>query len=201
MEQQTFPFFKEDLLPLAEGENPQPETAPKLVLEATQSCKQNESLFATPKTDDVRLVAMKCACGASWCPVCSKQRWAPGVAERLNEFFWRSTRQIVLTIDRNQFTSGQAAYEYVKEKKLLPQLIHNLRRTKNIVIHNWLWVLEWHRDGYPHWHLFVEVDREGAAGKIHFKNILQYWTIGNATESYFERNRGQAKQKQGTGKI
>ncbi len=164
----------------------------KLVFKDTQSCIESIEGFDTKneikkiKADEVRLVGMKCRCGSSWCPICSKQRWAPSVAERLKAFDWQRTRQIVLTIDRKQFETGQEAYEHVKQKKMLPQLIHNLRRTKGIAIENWLWVLEWHKDGYPHWHLFAEVDKPGAAGKIYFENIKQYWGIGNVNESYIK---------------
>ncbi len=137
---------------------------PKLEKEETQSCKQDwnqdcqqeNKLLAKIDHDDVQLIAMKCSCGSSWCPVCSLRRWAPESAKRLRKFDWERTRQVILTIDPNkEFETGQSAYEYMKEKKAIPQLIHNLKRTKGIGIVKWMWFLEWHRNGNPHWHLFI----------------------------------------------
>jgi hypothetical protein len=112
MKQLTFNFFKQKT-PSVCNENLSPGTAaPKLGFKATQSCKQEEDLFATNEFDEVELVAIKCACGSSWCPTCSKRRWAPNVAEKLKAFDWQRTRQVVLTIDRKLFASGQEAYEH-----------------------------------------------------------------------------------------
>jgi hypothetical protein len=128
----------------------------------------------------------KCRCNSVWCPHCYRQRKLPQLFSRLNDRLdWRSTRHVVLTIDRKKFCDGRSAYLHVTEKKLLNQLIHNLRRTVDIAVRDYVWVLEFHKDGFPHWHLFIDVQKTGPTGKIHFTNILKYWEIGNVEETYF----------------
>jgi hypothetical protein len=133
------------------------------------------------------MVIRKCRCDSVWCPQCYKLRKVPVLFARINDRLdWRSTRQIVLTIDRNQYTDGEQAYLDVTQGKKINQLVHNLKRTTGITIRDYVWVLEWHKDGFPHWHVFVDVEKKGASGKIHFENINRYWTIGSVNESYFK---------------
>jgi len=133
------------------------------------------------------MVIRKCRCDSVWCPQCFKQRKVPKLYSRLDHRLdWKSTRHIVLTIDRNRFESGEIAYLYVNAKKKIPQLIHNLKRTHGIQVRDYVWILEWHRDGYPHWHVFVDVTKTGSRGMIKFDKIQHYWFIGNVAESYFK---------------
>jgi len=49
--------------------------------------------------------------------------------------------------------------------------------------------LEWHRDGYPHWHLFVLVDKAGHRGQIGFRKVLPYWEYGRVEEQNIHNQR------------
>jgi len=133
------------------------------------------------------MVIRKCRCDSVWCPQCYKIRKVPKLYSRINDRLdWRSTRHIILTIDRTLFDTPEKAYIHITKKKAIPQLIHNLKRTKNIEIRDYVWILEWHSDGYPHWHLFADVTKIGKMGMIHFQNIQKYWNYGNVKETYFK---------------
>ena len=134
-------------------------------------------------------IIQKCKCGSVWCPRCFVQKHAGGHVSELNGFDWRRTREIVLTIDPSEFSSGREAHEHISSHKGIPGLIRNLKRGlkernksgvwvwkyKPIKITKWKWFLEWHESGYPHWHLFIEVARAGPSGRIGGNMIRHYW--------------------------
>ncbi|MBA7639514.1 hypothetical protein ES703_47172 [subsurface metagenome] len=113
------------------------------------------------------------------------------MADKLASFDWRSTRLVTLTIDPGQFKDGQDALEYVKEHKSIAGFIRNLKRVgkvkrgkewmqerKPVKVTKWIGFLEWHKNGYPHWHLLVEVKEQGIAGRIGQDVIHYYWPLG-----------------------
>lgn len=89
---------------------------------------------------------------------------------------WRTVRHIVLTVDRRTHPAG--AYDAIRIYKTIPRLIRALKLSKQ----KWLWVLEFHADSYPHWHLLVESDR-GMVGK---RLIDSKWVWGHTWESYIQ---------------
>lgn len=91
---------------------------------------------------------------------------------------WHNVRSIVLTCDPSWFSDGEVAYYELMEKKAIPQMIHNLNRTLGKGILDWVWILEWHKNGFPHWHLFCEVEKAGYAGQIGHSDIQKYWKYG-----------------------
>jgi hypothetical protein len=96
------------------------------------------------------------------------------------------TRQVVLTVDLKKFEgSGQKAFESLKEAGAINQFIHNLKRTAKITIADWVWILEWHTDGAPHWHLFIQTEK-GKKGRIGNGNLLTHWKYGLVFESYIK---------------
>jgi len=139
---------------------------------------------------NIPVTVKKCSCRSIWCYECYKRYYLPELAEKLSRFDWRKTRQIVLTMDREQFETGFLAMEMFYEKRLIGRFMRDLQRgRKNIdpvKVTQWLWVLEWHKDGFPHWHLFIEVEKEGKAGMIGGETIRRFWK--NSVwihESYF----------------
>lgn len=125
-----------------------------------------------------KLIGRKCRCGLTWCPSCSKNSGVKRFADRIKPWDYRYVRQIVLTIDREQFESPLDAYLTITQKKYIPALLRELTRRDGIEVVDWAWALEWHRDGYPHWHLFVLQNKQGQAGMIGQANISRIWKKG-----------------------
>lgn len=136
--------------------------------------------------ETVHVIGFKGSCSSVWCPECyTKKGGSKRFSDRLGVLDWKKTRQVVLTVDPEKFASPQDAYEKIKENKSIPQLIHNLKRTEKISISDWCWVLEWHRGGFPHWHLFIETD-EGKKGMIGNECLLKHWHHGLIFESWIK---------------
>ncbi|GAJ07876.1 unnamed protein product, partial [marine sediment metagenome] len=81
---------------------------------------------------DMYARVQKCACRLIWCQDCARKYWTPGEVEKLLQFDWKKTRQIILTYDRKAFKDGQDAWEQTQERKLVANFIRNLRRGKKI---------------------------------------------------------------------
>lgn len=140
-----------------------------------------------------KAIARKCRCHSVWCAQCFVAGQAKKHMEKLRAFDWRRTREIVVTCDPKQFKDGKEAYEYVQEHKEIAGLIRNLRRGckeqdpktgewrqkfKANLITKWMWFMEWHKSGFPHWHIFIEVAERGQAGMIDANQVRYYWKAG-----------------------
>lgn len=124
-----------------------------------------------------------CRCQSVWCPSCSKKK-TKGMTDRVKTFNWKTTRHISFTIDRKKFPEGpRDCYEVVKKSECFNRLIRNLERVHGLTVFDWMWSLEWHKDGFPHWHLLV--DKEGI-GMIGGDLLRSYWEHGAVYEEYFE---------------
>ena len=125
--------------------------------------------------DRFELGLYPCWCGSCWCPQCATHsRTHDAIRERLEEMDWSLVRHIVLTADR--VSHPVAVYDDVRNQKAIPSIIRALKLTHQ----KWIWILEWHKDGYPHWHLLIESNR-GMIGK---KLIASKWMYGLVWESY-----------------
>jgi len=160
---------------------------PILEYKSTEGCKPLKP--ADSHTGEVEIQAYQCRCGSVWCPRCFRSRRVPKISARLKNMNWESVRQIVLTLDPKKFDSPQQAHEYIASHKVIPQLIHNLKRTAGVTVKDWLWCMEWHNNGFPHWHLFVETEKTGRASMIGGENIRHYWTYGSVFESPIKNQR------------
>ena len=136
----------------------------------------------------VYIRARKCRCNSVWCVCCSKLVWSKKTAMDMRTFDWPRTREIVLTIRREGFEDGKEAYAYAMEHKLIPGFMRNLQRGKKIKrgkdwvqeyepvkVTKWLAFLEWHKDGFPHWHIIVETEQYGRFSQIGEAMIHHYW--------------------------
>jgi hypothetical protein len=132
---------------------------------------------------------IKCSCKKSWCPRCGKKTTIKRFVDRVAEWNWKFVRQIVLTVDHKKYESPEDAIKTINGKRQIANLIRNLERTKGIKVKDWEWVIEWYKNGYPHWHLFLLVDKAGIAGQIGFKNVVQYWDSGYIKESYIKNEK------------
>lgn len=158
---------------------------PYLDIEKSQSGKPSQEPKHQANDKILTFTAYKCKCGCSWCPKCFLLRSSKGVSERISGMNWKSTRMITITIDPHIFKNDPLkAYEFlVREKKAIPQFMRDLQRTAGINVLDWVRVLEWHKNGFPHWHIFVDVGVEGQKGMIGHSVLKKYWSYGGCSES------------------
>lgn len=139
-----------------------------------------------------------CLCKSSWCKKCHKLFYIPKYKDHIQKFDFRKTRHVILTPDRDKFSNGLNALKIITDKKSLSAFIRKLRKGKKIKAgEQWEWlhlpikmkqalaVLEFYGDGFPHWHLLIEVEGEGNAGMIGGKNLHRSWAHGIVKETYF----------------
>lgn len=132
-----------------------------------------------------RISLKKCRCQSVWCPVCRYKSLAR-VSSRLSLMDWSNVRHVVVTVDREIFDDGQSAYEYISDKKSIAGLMRNLERDLGRVVNDWLWVIEFHKDGFPHWHILID----SPGGMIGGDWIRKHWTFGKyVRESYIKSER------------
>jgi hypothetical protein len=114
-----------------------------------------------------------------------------------------------------RFGDPEEAYDTIREKRGIGNLIRNLKRTVGVEIIDWVVILEWYTNGYPHFHLFIEVRQQGGKGMIGVDNIKKYWPYAlwvtedyikdqqhwNNLTGYFEKHGYFSKDKEHQGKL
>ncbi len=98
---------------------------------------------------------------------------------------WRRTRMVTLTLNPANWTDGEDAYIWYKINKPIGHFIENLGRA-GIKVTDWTCNMEWHDNGYPHWHLLIEVDKPGPAGMIGQELLHKLWSHGDTTHRIHE---------------
>lgn len=139
-----------------------------------------------------------CLCKSVWCDKCYKYYYVPRYKDQIKKFDFRKTRHVVLTTDRNKFNDNIDALETITGGKRLYAFLRKLERGKKKKVGNeWIWefepvrfsnalaVLEFHKDGFPHWHFLLEVEKEGKEGMLGLERLLWAWTYGMVREEYF----------------
>jgi len=139
-----------------------------------------------------------CRCRSVWCSSCHRIYYVPKYKDDIRKFDYPRTRQVILTVDRNKFENGFEALQTITQKKAISAFVRKLRNGKKRKIGNqWIYeyepvkaskilsVLEFYQDGFPHWHLLVEVEKEGHAGMIGGQQLHQAWPYGIVKETYF----------------
>jgi hypothetical protein len=115
-------------------------------------------------------------CRSVWCPRCSK--FSPTnkrIREKIALLDWRKVRHIILTLSRG--VPPHMAMQQIRYRRSIPKFLAELELKK------WIWILEFHADGYPHWHILVESPHGGMIGK---RKIQRAWGMGNCWESYIK---------------
>lgn len=177
------------------------------ILAKDSECRQRDEnefidILNETQTSDGMKVETKlgnCLCKSAWCSKCHKLYYVPKYKNYIQKFDFTKTRHVILTADRCKFIFGLNALKTITEKKSLSAFIRKLRKGKKIKVgKNWEWqyppvkikhvlaVLEFHKDGFPHWHLLIEVENKGKAGMIGGENIHRCWPHGIVKETYFK---------------
>jgi hypothetical protein len=152
------------------------------ILDKKDSIRSHNAVQQKIAKGQIAVIGHKCGCNLVWCPKCFKQRGAKTITQKLQGMDYKSTRQIVLTVNPEFFENGKFAHRKITEKKLIASLVRDLERTQNVKVRTWQWVLEWHRNGFPHWHLFIDVSITGQKGMIGGDTIRHYWKWGGVKE-------------------
>ena len=142
--------------------------------------------------EENRVLFRKCRCGSSWCPACG----LPGIRDRMFEIYkewpWPYVRTYALTVDRSLYRDGKEAYFEIQRKKELAEFMRRLKNrlmVHGITIYDYVWILEWHDDGFPHWHFLVRVNKKGKQGQIASKvDLTETWGRARFVKEGYIRN-------------
>jgi len=141
--------------------------------------KENRKRIVDGIYSEAQLEVFQCNCGSVWCERCAKASKTHGrIQNILNQMDFRRVRHIILTLRRDK--PADFLFNKVRSNRSLPNLV---RRLGEFNIGLWLWVLEFHIDGYPHWHLLIETS-DGKIGQVGKKRLDKLWKIGFTWESY-----------------
>jgi len=118
-----------------------------------------------------------CQCKSVWCKDCGpRSETNTAVSAKLQKLNWRLVRHIVLTVRRD--LDPRTAFCKIRTNRSIAKTMALLGCER------WLWVLEFHADGFPHWHVLAE-----NPGMIGHKKIARAWYHGLVWESYIKDER------------
>src|SRR6185369_1412740 len=83
---------------------------------------------------------------------------------------FRNPALLTLTVDRSHFASPEDAHRQITEGSFIARLM----RLLGVV--TWFWVLEFQTktgDGWPHWHLLIDLDDVG--GRLDLAKAWRLW--------------------------
>lgn len=142
------------------------------------SCTQVSGNSSKWKPGEVKVVGKRCGCGLSFCPTCGKTAVRRGLS-RLTVMDWRKVRAVELTLDPSRYPDPFLAYKAMGKE--IGYFIASLK-THGVDVRDWVAFLEWHASGLPHYHLYIDVGKVGAAGMIGYEKIKSLWTHGLVRE-------------------
>ena len=148
-------------------------------IERTYCDKLLEGKPLPPGTD---LLAISCRCKSQFCQQCSLGRMV-AIREKLRPIIqkWQSVQLVTLTVDPKAFKSPLEAWKYVGKKRAISVLMRALRRSGSLCGREWVCALEFHKSGWPHWHVLTH------SRFIPHRVILAGWKLGHVSIS---RSRG-----------
>ncbi len=149
------------------GNSTIPETAAKqsapLLEYIGNSCGQNQ--IGIPKYE-----IAPCRCKSWYCLNCRKYkgleirfRLLP-VIESFNHVM-----MLTLTIDPDLFNTPNQAFLHIRQKRALSELVRALHKKKTLITRRYFYVIEWHKNEWPHYHMLLESSR------IPYEMIIEFW--------------------------
>ena len=152
----------------------------------------------------------KCSCKSVWCPVCFRYRFHDRIVEIFSPYDWQATRHVILTVDPDLYESPSAAFEAIRTKRMVGEFIRRLRKGvkvkigarwvwkyKPIDVLRWAWFLEFHKNGFPHYHIFIQTPAKGSAGMIGGDFLRDCWKIAKIVKETYFRNEDHFRQMTG----
>ncbi len=129
-----------------------------------------------------------CRCRSPWCESSACRRRAfKSWAERLRAWEWHETRQLVLTVEREGWTNPAEAFEHYRGQ--VSRVMHEIRRhyvRLGVELLDIVSVLEWHKDGFPHWHVLERVSDGGRVSMIPLEVVHRVWGAARVLASRVE---------------
>lgn len=141
-----------------------------------------------------------CRCRSAWCPLCWVLTFMKIIIGYLSAMRWDRVRHITLTIDRKHFESLTEARSLFNAGEFIARLTRGKKRRVGFSRYvgweyepikwlNYVWFMEFHKDGTCHFHILVEVEKSGKEGMIGQDRIHYYWPWGRIHERPFRSER------------
>ena len=146
--------------------------------------------------ESVEHVLVSCTCRSRFCPDCSTRQ---GIALRIRVkaamAHWEAVQMWTLTIDPKLFTGGkrevgEQAFRYVRDKKCISEWVKSLHRDGYLISNEYFCVVEWQKNGMPHWHILLHTKR------IPHEHASQKWNLQRprTPEQIAERKRNTGRE-------
>ena len=124
------------------------------------------------KTPGALVRVRGCLCRSVWCQRCSKISPTNDVIRRrMGALDWRKVRHCILTVRREG--SPESAFGAVRKNRAIAKAMEALGTGK------WIWILEFHRGGWPHWHVLCE----NGGKMVGHERLSAAWKRGHVWES------------------
>lgn len=121
-------------------------------------------------TSDTCVEVRSCGCKSWFCKSCClskgirlKERLAPELAK------FTGLMMLTFTVDPELFSGPEDGFDYVKRKRCIAIAMQRLRRAGLVHSGRYLAVVEWQKNGWPHWHVLVD------ATHIPFDKLCDAW--------------------------
>lgn len=125
---------------------------------------------------DQKIIIHPCKCRSAFCKKCAiSSPTNKKIQEYMKQMDYKKVRHIILTCSKSK-TPNQIL-NLIRDKRAIPKMLYKM----DLKGRKYLWVIEFHADGRPHWHLFIE---NIEAMMIGHKNIK--WQHGIFWESYIK---------------
>lgn len=106
---------------------------------------------------DRTLKVVPCNCKSGFCPHCKWRnyfKWLDRLKPVLKTF--KSVMMITFTVDPKKFSGPAQAWSEVMGRRWIAKTVAKIRRAGFLESERFFYVLEFHKSGWPHWHLVVE---------------------------------------------
>jgi len=137
------------------------------------------------KDDDAsypKLALSPCRCTSQFCDRCALPhaiKWRERLRPALKK--WQAVSMLTLTLDPSKFDGPEQAFREVGKKRWVAECIRKLNRKNLLKSTSWVYALEFHKSGWPHWHVLVETPF------IDKHKLQAAWARGNC---WVSRSRG-----------
>ena len=131
-----------------------------------------------------------CTCGSNWCHSCWLRRGVKKLMGKFQRLDWKRVRFLTLTINPELFPDAVDAFLFIQKKSKIAQFIRDLDRYMGVRTVDWVWVMEFMHNTFPHWHMLVDVGVEGRDGMISGDVLRQCWKYGRINETFISSEKG-----------